>query len=1025
MRLIPLSIFLAARLCQAGAADLAPLMPHGEDYTQMWWAEGFPSHVTKAPWLRVIQTGRYAMALNTESLRIEHLGPVQSVSSYETAAQADDAAWHRLPAADLALTMKVNGKIYRGSKGGEWTRFKGPRLVESGRFFQRGDVTDLPFTADDGTKLNVAARFETAAWPDRLSLILAARPGTQPIKPGDLSFGRVRGGFGLDGGNHFHIPANDAETAGKFTLEFWVMLPVSYKAGPNAPWLVCKNDHELADGNYGLMIHDEGKMEARINLGGGRENMHAFKPEPRYALPLDQWNHLALSYDGDVFRLYLNGRFVVEEKIGQPRVPRAGALAIGRRLDAIGDRFRCRGVVDEIRLYDRALELKELQRRFNQPEQAHAELQPLHEWTFREDLPAAMKWLSETWLSASMELRLANKNGAHMARWELPAGTTWGSDEQQAAMVIDPVSFAEVPLRREVSVAATETTTGSARPVNYEPTLGWHRINLDNVQPTPPPGGKNPSNDAIERIDLVLTNTTDQEQLARLMFEKTARGFSQKIGTPITGISAMLCDVQGRPTGLPVQLSKNWHSHAEGGVYGEQWFHGISQVRVPPQTTQHLMLTLAYGHWGGLPAASHAQLSLIGWGTNQLWDQSALGSWGESICFEPDQIQAHCSITDVRPAMVRTKSGEQWNWTTNVGGGDWLRCFNTAGERVPHARMRPVYHKTGPGLTEVSYSGEIARTGIQHQTTVSLARRDDLVCGTYRIRMDVTKPVDFSRFVIFQIGADTYASARDRKMAIGNESGLIKEWPTQWGDDTYRAGPFECEGRVPWASLHENANATLEPDTGAWANRGLIIRSWNARLGGKEAAPWIAEHGVNARGNNSSTLDLLPPPSVTRFEAGDFIEVTIEHVIVPQSAADYYGPNQALRTALQADGNTWRMIQREAAGNDRQIQMKTGELQRTHPAITVKTTNNQAEFTLTGGLSQVPITFTGLTSAHAHTFSVDGVAFTQSIHGNDFWQTDYDALTKTWSLTFNVPTSDGKPHAITLSDAVAPAKATR
>ena len=41
---------------------------------------------------------------------------------------------------------------------------------------QRADVTDLVFTAKDGTELSVDARFETVAWPDRLALILAARP---------------------------------------------------------------------------------------------------------------------------------------------------------------------------------------------------------------------------------------------------------------------------------------------------------------------------------------------------------------------------------------------------------------------------------------------------------------------------------------------------------------------------------------------------------------------------------------------------------------------------------------------------------------------------------------------------------------------------------------------------------------------------------------------------------------------------------------------------------------------------------
>ena len=69
--LIRLTALLAAPVIHTLAAEPA-LMPQVADTTQMWWAEGFPSLTPTAPWLRVIQTGRYAMALNTETLRVEH-----------------------------------------------------------------------------------------------------------------------------------------------------------------------------------------------------------------------------------------------------------------------------------------------------------------------------------------------------------------------------------------------------------------------------------------------------------------------------------------------------------------------------------------------------------------------------------------------------------------------------------------------------------------------------------------------------------------------------------------------------------------------------------------------------------------------------------------------------------------------------------------------------------------------------------------------------------------------------------------
>ena len=96
-----------------------------------------------------------------------------------------------LPGAELSLVLKVDGKRYTCSGSEEWSRFTGPRLIESGRFLQRADVTDLVFLSEAGERLNVEARFETIAWADRLGLVLAARPGLQKIAVGKEAFGRV------------------------------------------------------------------------------------------------------------------------------------------------------------------------------------------------------------------------------------------------------------------------------------------------------------------------------------------------------------------------------------------------------------------------------------------------------------------------------------------------------------------------------------------------------------------------------------------------------------------------------------------------------------------------------------------------------------------------------------------------------------------------------------------------------------------------------------------------------------------
>jgi hypothetical protein len=167
--------------------------------------------------------------------------------------------------------------------------------------------------------------------------------------------------------------------------------------------------------------------------------------------------------------------------------------------------------------------------------------------------------------------------------------------------------------------------------------------------------------------------------------------------------------------------------------------------------------------------------------------------------------------------------------------------------------------------------------------------------------------------------------------------------------------------------------------------------------------PWIAEHGVKARGQNTSTIDLLPPPGITRLDAGDFVEATVEHIVMPQFVADYYGPNKALKAALATEENTWQMIHREAVGNDRRVTAKLGVLKRLYPDVHIQTVHGEAELSLAGGLGYVPITFTNLDSHRDYVLTIDDQPIDQAIHGNDFWQTDYDASSESWSRTYTIP----------------------
>ena len=88
------------------------------------------------------------------------------------------------------------------------------------------------------------------------------------------------------------------------------------------------------------------------------------------------------------------------------------------------------------------------------------------------------------------------------------------------------------------------------------------------------------------------------------------------------------------------------------------------------------------------------------------------------------------------------------------------------------------------------------------------------------------------------------------------------------------------------------------------------------------------------------------------------------------------------------------------------------------PEIVAVDAKQTAEITIKGGLGYVPVTFTGLTVASGYALSVDGQRVNQGIHGNDFWQTDYDSATQRWQQTYNLELSAGRTHAIHFTSAI-------
>ena len=521
--------------------------------------------------------------------------------------------------------------------------------------------------------------------------------------------------------------------------------------------------------------------------------------------------------------------------------------------------------------------------------------------------------------------------------------------------------------------------------------------------------------DRLDRWNLTIRNESDRPTVARLMF-------TQEHNLNLTGFTPMLCETNGTPTGLPVQISKDWHQRPKKGVVPHQgpWFHGFAFVRLPPHAKRELVFQMVYARYGGVFAASLAQLSLIGWGHNQFWDQTAIGSFGESICFEPGRVQRRCFIDDVRPLLTlpQGQPATPWGWAQNCGGGDFLMWQDAQGIYQPMVATRTDYRAYGPCLTDASYAEESAGGELAARMDASVPRSQDYLRTFFHLRYDVRRLMQWRRLAFFQLGADFYNDTPARRVALGDANGLHEEWEPKYGKDVYDRSAVPMTGAQPWVSIHGVDLSALGKGQAA-ASRGFIVRSWRATLGGKPVPQPHVSFFCNewGKGNNRAVVELAPPPGIKELLPGDFVEADLELVVFPADAAAYYGPDKEFKEVLARKADAWQLVQREAAGNALKCDAKHGSVLNPYPLKIAVDAKQTAEITIKGGLGYVPLTFTGLTAASGYALSVDGQRVNQGIHGNDFWQTDYDSATQRWQQTFNVPLPAGGPHTVRFTPA--------
>lgn len=975
----------------ATGSESVPLPISQRDYSFGYWLNGMRKHVgDSSPHVLCLESGYAGFRLDLSDFGQSRFARFDQALSYTEALEAGATRMEHLQAAALEIELESKGRVFRavsckGGVGPDRRKLEGAWLWESGRMTQHYELLDLNFEDAEGRALACHGSLDLMMWPDSLSFTTELAP----------SYVYTDGWHhGVEGNGlcviekPWKVPHDARLEPQELSVECWVKIPEELESEAYG-YLLAKNGHLGTPGHYGFSIH-HGQIKAHLNVARTVETRRSIAPRGR-SFKAHAWNHLVLSYDGKAMKFYINGILQGTEVVGQLRKPGKGMLVLGQRADGRGEVIRA--LYDQVRIWDRALSHQEIQRHQKQPN--HLEDSRGLQYNERFDSYGAIEVVTPEWNDVIFRMRLKGADDEWQAESRIAGAWQLGEKKQ---LTLNCDLRAEALPQAALSVKVSTREEG-ATPVKFDPAYNAYVAEVTRWR-RGWPGGYTDIRD-YDDFDIVVENTG--ETAVNVPFLFYLRNPAQ-----ITGMCPILCDAEGVPTGIPVQLSKNWH-YGKLGAY----FRGTMQLPSQPGVSLY-KLRIAYGFYGTLPSASHAQLSLVGYGGLGRWDQLAIGCWGETFCFDMDMSCVDVAITDVRMLMARNgKDGDKWGWTDAGWGGDWL-CVNDAKkQKLFFSEMKTAYQAHGPCLSEVDYDGHYgSQRQVAVQAKVQTLRTDDYARTFQTFKYTFDQSVSVEKGWLYKMGrTNSYVTP---KIAYGNREGLLQEHAVpnglKAGDEflpkTTLTGAAPCWVAFPGA-YHNN-----DKDWGT-GYRALVIRSYKAVISGKEYSnPTLSFPAFYPAGAELSNLDCLlaAPAGVTTFNAGDSLELELEWITLPRLADDYYGPNEIFRTHVAENPSSWKTTYREAIGNDLKVVVEGGTLLHNYPII-IKAEQPEVYLSIDGGVGYVPIRFEGLKRATDYVLYqiIDGVEvkLDQSVHGNDFWQTDYDTKTQTYKITFNLPLNQG------------------
>ena len=946
-----------------------------KDYSYAYWKNGWrKSKDDTSPNILCFESGYYGFMLDVAKLAKPKFGRFDDDSNVLSCLEAGTRRMDRLSEAELDINLDIRGNRYslESCLAGESGQLAFVRMLEAGQVAQHFDIQHLIFKDAEGKRLGCYGDLDMVAWPNSLTFTLKLMPDyAYDDGPSE----------GVVGSGHciiekpLDIPHADEIDTELFTVECWMKTPKSIQATGN--FILCKNTHGWQDGNFSFRYWGR-YVSAEMNIGGGRENRHSinFGHHRR-----NEWNHYVLTYDGKEMKVYLNGNLCNTTTIGKKRNPGTGFLRIGQRAD--GNSGILKGLYDQIRIWNRPLSGGEIKAHAQNPGVMSSRTGLVLEKNFEGGTVE-----EPDWRDATVRLSFKGDDQAWQVEEQVPGA--WKILEEKSFTLNCDLPSAET---KTVSIKVT-TPDNQSFSVTFDKQMNCFMSTVKGLK-RPKDFGQNGGRKYDDFL-LEVSNTGSKRETVPFLL-------NFRDGYGITGNVPILCDENGVPTGIPVQLSKNWH-------YGA---YKLPYVMLPASTgTTRYILRTIYGYYGTLPSASHAQLSLIGYGGNGRWDQLAIGGWGETICFDIGMSLTDRAVTDIRGLMFRNgANGNKWGWTDAGHGADWLGVYDSNDRKLLFNDLKTAYLAHGPCLTDVRYDGYYgAERQVDLKAQIQTLRTDDYMRTFQNLEYGFLKPVSAEKGFFYHLSS----RAITPKVVYGNKAGVIADIdvPTTAKTGEMLADHLTLSGEGPWWIAFPGATLGQEAQGGATGCRALIIRSYAAVLGASEESAPTISLSIEDKGDGKKGVacNLVAPKGIMEFKPGDRVRFEMELMTHPRVADDYYGDNQAFIKHLRENPRSWKTIYREARGNDLEVAVTGGTLLKNYPVM-IRATTETVAVDIKGGVGYVPIRFENLTSNDYALYEVKQdreVLLDQSIHGNDYWQTNYDAASRRYIMTFNLPL-DGKP----------------